>query len=445
MASIATATVKPARRVVGRLQLPGDKSISHRYAMLAALADGPSVISHYSSGADCAATLACLRSLGVPIDERVALAPSSSAPEIEVRITGRGVRGLAAPQKPLNAHNSGTTMRLLSGMVAAHPFASTIIGDASLSRRPMRRVIEPLERMGAHIRSDSGRPPLTIIGADLQGIDYALEVPSAQVKSAILLAGLQAAGRTRVVEPAPTRNHTELALHAFGARVTSTGCAVEIESGQRLSAQQLVVPGDLSAAAFWAVAAAALPGSELELEHVGLNPTRTALLDVLARAGAHVERLVETEDGGEPRGNVRIRHADVKALVIGPEEVPCLIDELPVLAAHATFGGELVVTGAAELRVKESDRISALVRGLRMLGGDIEELADGFHVRGARRLRGGQTDSAGDHRLAMAFAIAALGAEGPSMITGAEAVDISYPGFFATLESLCDRRERCGD
>ena len=444
MASIATATVKPARRVRGRLQLPGDKSISHRYAMLAALADGPSVISHYSSGADCAATLDCLRSLGVAIDERVTRAPSSSARETEVRITGRGVRGLAAPEKPLNAQNSGTTMRLLSGMVAAHPFTSTLMGDASLSRRPMRRVIEPLERMGARIRSDDDRPPLTIIGTDLQGIDYALEVPSAQVKSAILLAGLQASGRTHVVEPAPTRNHTELALRAFGVRVTSAGTTVEIEGGQRLSARQLVVPGDVSAAAFWAVAAAALPGSELELENVGLNPTRTVLLDVLERAGARVERLVETQDGGEPRGKVRIRHATVKALVVGPEEVPFLIDELPVLAAHATFGGELVVTGAAELRVKESDRIGALVRGLRMLGGDIDELPDGFHVRGAQRLRGGQTDSSGDHRLAMAFAIAALGAEGPSMITGAEAVDISYPGFFATLDELCDRGERRG-
>lgn len=444
MASIATATVKPARRVRGRLQLPGDKSVSHRYAMLAALADGPSLISHYSSGADCMATLDCLRGLGVTIDQDVKLDPSSSAPEIELRITGRGVRGLVAPEKPLDAQNSGTTMRLLSGIVAAHPFTSTMIGDASLSRRPMRRVIEPLQRMGAHIRSNDDRPPLTITGTNLQGIDYALEVASAQVKSAILLAGLQAGGRTRVLEPAPTRNHTELALRAFGVKVTTTGSAVEIEGGQRLEARQLVVPGDLSAAAFWAVAAAALPGSELELEHVGLNPTRTALLDVLERAGAHVERLVETQDGGEPRGKVRIRHASMKALVIGPNDVPSLIDELPVLAAHATFGGELVVTGAAELRVKESDRISALVRGLRLLGGEIDELPDGFHVRGAQRLRGGQTDSAGDHRLAMAFAIAALGAEGPSVITGADAVDISYPGFFATLEKLCDRGEQRG-
>ena len=438
MASIATATVKPARRVRGRLHLPGDKSISHRYALLAALADGPSVIAHYSSGADCAATLECLRGLGVRIDRRVELGLASSAPEIQVCIGGRGIRGLVAPEKPLNAQNSGTTMRLLSGIVAAHRFTTTMIGDASLSRRPMRRVIEPLQRMGAHIRSTDHRPPLTITGADLQGIDYTLELPSAQVKSAILLAGLQAAGRTRVTEPVPTRNHTELALQAFGVRVTTTGSAVEVESGQRPMARQLAVPGDLSSAAFWAVAAAALPGSDVEFENVGLNPSRTALLDVLERAGAHVERLVDAEGGGEPRGRVRIRHAGMNPLVIGPAEVPSLIDELPVLAAHATFGGDLLVTGAAELRVKESDRISALVRGLRMLGGDIDELHDGFHVRGARRLHGGYADAAGDHRLAMAFAIAALGADAPSTISGAEAVDISYPGFFTTLETLCE-------
>jgi len=439
MASIATATVKPARRVRGRLRLPGDKSISHRYGLLAALADGRSVIHHYSSGADCAATLDCLQRLGVSVEQRTTdPASASSGPGLEIQITGRGLRGLVAPEEPLNAQNSGTTMRMLSGIVAAHPFTTILTGDASLTRRPMRRVIDPLERMGARILSDNHRPPLTIIGGDLHGTDYTLEVPSAQVKSAILLAGLQAAGTTRVVEPAPTRNHTELALRAFGVAVTSGGSAIEIQGGQRLAARDLVVPGDLSAAAFWAVAAAAMPDSELELENVGLNPTRTALLDVLERAGAKVEREIQAEEGGEPRGLVRIRHVGMKPLVLGPQDVPALIDELPVLAAHATFGGELVVTGAAELRVKESDRISALVRGLRALGADIDEMPDGFHVRGARRLRGGHADSLGDHRLAMAFAVAALGGEAPSMITGAEAVDISYPGFFATLETLCE-------
>lgn len=436
MASIATAIVKPARRVRGRLRPPGDKSISHRYGLMAALADGRSVIHHYSSGADCAATLACLEALGVSIERRAA---GSSASDIDVQITGLGVRGLASPAEPLNAQNSGTTIRMLAGVLAAHPFTAILTGDASLSRRPMRRVIVPLERMGARIMSNDQRPPLTVVGGALHGIDYTLEVPSAQVKSAVLLAGLQASGRTRVIEPARTRDHTELGLRAFGADVTTTGCAVEIEGGQRLSARELVVPGDLSSAAFWAVAASALPGSELEIEDVGLNPTRTALLDVLERAGAVVERDSRAQAGAEPRGSVRIRHSGMTPLVIGPQEVPGLIDELPALAAHATFGGELTVTGARELRVKESDRISALVRGLRALGGDVEEQPDGFHVRGSRRLRGGEADSEGDHRLAMAFAIAALGAEGPSFITGAEAVDISYPGFFATLEVLCER------
>jgi 3-phosphoshikimate 1-carboxyvinyltransferase len=443
MASIASATVKPARCVRGRLHLPGDKSISHRYALLAALADGRSVIRQFSSGADCAATLDCLRRLGAAVEQRTTnLASALSAPALEIQITGRGLRGLIAPEDPLNAQNSGTTMRMLSGIVAAHPFTTILKGDASLTRRPMRRVIDPLERMGARILSDNHRPPLTIIGGDLHGTDYALDVPSAQVKSAILLAGLQAAGITRVVEPVPTRNHTELALRAFGVAVSHTDSAIEIQGGQRLAARNLVVPGDISAAAFWAAAAAAMPDSELELENVGLNPTRTALLDVLERAGAKVEREIQAEEGGEPRGLVRIRHVEMKPLVLGPRDVPALIDELPVLAAHATFGGELVVTGAAELRVKESDRISALVHGLRALGADIDEMPDGFHVRGARQLRGGHADSAGDHRLAMAFAVAALGGEVPSIITGAEAVDISYPGFFTALDTLCERAGR---
>jgi 3-phosphoshikimate 1-carboxyvinyltransferase len=332
-------------------------------------------------------------------------------------------------------------MRMLAGVLAAHPFAATLVGDRSLSRRPMRRVIEPLTRMGARIQASDDHPPLTVIGGDLHGIEYAPEVPSAQVKSAVLLAGLQASGRTRVIEPARTRDHTERALQAFGATVHTRPQAVAIDGGQRLTARELVVPGDLSSAAFWAVAAAALPGSDLEIEHVGLNPTRSALLDVLERAGAIVDRDVRSNEGGEPRGTARIRHGSLKALVIGPEEVPELIDELPALAALATFGGELTVTGAAELRLKESDRISALADGLRALGGDVDELPDGFHVRGARRLRGGLADSAGDHRLAMAFAIAALGADGPSSIAGAEAVDVSYPGFFATLETVCEPRD----
>jgi 3-phosphoshikimate 1-carboxyvinyltransferase len=442
MASIATARIKPARRVRGRLRPAGDKSISHRYALLAALADGRSVIHHYSIGADCASTLACLDRLGARVERRNTAtstgSPPGSASDLEVAITGVGVRGLIPPGAPLDTGNSGSTMRMLAGVLAAHSFTAQLVGDASLSRRPMRRVIEPLEQMGARIESNAYHPPLTVSGSDLHGIEHAPGIASAQVKSAVLLAGLQASGTTRVVEPVRTRDHTELALRAFGAEVLTENCDIEIAGGQRLHPLELFVPGDLSSAAFWTVAAAAIPGSDLVIEHVGLNPTRTALLDVLERAGAHVDRRIETETAGEPCGTVRVRHGAMKPLVITPDEVPGLIDELPALAAHATFGGELVVTGAAELRVKESDRISALVAGLRGLGADIDELPDGFHVRGTRRLGGGHADAANDHRLAMAFAIAALGAEGPSMIAGAEAVDVSYPGFFATLDMLCE-------
>ena len=435
MASIATATVYPARRVRGRLRPTGDKSISHRYALLAALAEGRSVIRHYSVGADCASTLACLTQLGVSVD---VVRGEEEGADLAVSITGRGLRGLVGTSAPLDAGNSGSTMRMLSGVLAAHPFTSRLVGDPSLTRRPMRRVIEPLELMGARIASHDSHPPLTVSGADLQGIDYAPRVPSAQVKSAVLLAGLQAAGTTRVVEPVGTRNHTELALRAFGAEVATTDDGIDVAGGQRLHPVELFVPGDLSSAAFWIVAAAAIPGSEVTIEDVGLNPTRTALLDVLERAGALVDRLVRSEAGGEPCGDVRVRHGEVRPLVITPEEVPGVIDELPALAALATFGGDLTVTGAGELRVKESDRISALVGGLRGLGAEVDEMPDGFHVRGGLRPSGGHADAAGDHRLAMAFAIAALGAERPSMIAGAEAVDVSYPGFFATLEALCE-------
>jgi 3-phosphoshikimate 1-carboxyvinyltransferase len=432
MPSLAAATVKPARRVKGRVRLAGDKSISHRYAMLAALAVGPSTIDRYSSGADCASTLGCLRALGVDIRTR-RLADDA----LTVDVLGRGPRGLRQPDAVLDAQNSGTTMRLLSGILAAHPFVSSMSGDRSLSSRPMGRIIEPLERMGARVESSNGKPPLTIHGADLSAITYRTPVPSAQIKSAVILAGLHASGTTVVTESVLTRNHTELALRAFGARVTVDGSSVAVDGGQTLQGGQFVVPGDISSSAFWAAAAAALPGSDVEIENVGLNPTRTALLDVLRRAGAIVDAVVEWEAGGEPSGRVRIRYGTAGRLALGPEEVPLLLDEIPALAAWAVQGGEMQVSGAGELRVKESDRISALARGLRGLGAEVDEFPDGFHIRGARKLKGGHADAAGDHRLAMSFAIAALGAEGPSTITGADSVAISYPEFFATLERLC--------
>jgi 3-phosphoshikimate 1-carboxyvinyltransferase len=433
MASIAAATVRPARRVTGTISLTGDKSISHRYAILAALASGRSTIRQYSKGADCGATLTCLAAAGVAITRTL-------DPELglTVAIEGRGLRGLEAPARALDAENSGTTMRLLAGVLAAHPFTSVLKGDASLTRRPMARVIVPLQLMGARIESHGNTPPLTIHGALLKGIRYRTEVPSAQIKSAVLLAGLQADGTTIVEETAATRNHTELALRGFGADVRVTGNTIELAGGQRLHGGNFVVPGDISSAAFWAAAAAAIPGSDVEIRNVGLNPTRTALLDVLRSGGAHVDAQVDRESGGEPSGRVRVRYGPPRSLTLEAGQIPYLIDEIPALAAWASHGGELHVTGAGELRVKESDRISALVRGFHALGADVEELRDGFHLRGSRRLRGGHVDAEGDHRLAMAFAIAALGAESPSVITGADSVAISYPEFFATLESLCD-------
>jgi len=432
--STDTVMVQPAQRVRGRVRPPGDKSISHRYAMLAAIADGPSTIHGYSTGADCASTLGCLRGLGVEIHE----AAGGPAGGLDIRIAGRGIRGLRAPANALDAGNSGSTIRMLAGILAAHPFRASITGDDSLRRRPMRRIIVPLERMGARFTSAADCPPLTIEGSPhLTAIDFQPEVPSAQVKSAVLLAGLHADGVTRVHEPLPTRDHTERALQAFGAEVLRAGKAVSVAGGQRLRACELVVPGDLSSAAFWMVAATALPGSEVTIEDVGLNPTRTALLDILRRLGAHIEvDGTRGGDAGEPMGTIVVRHGTLRETHIEPHEVPGVIDELPALAALGTHGGALSVAGAQELRVKESDRISALAEGLRLMGADIEEQPDGFQVRATRRLRGGEVDAHNDHRLAMAFAIAALGASGPTTINDAGAAAVSYPEFYSVLESL---------
>jgi 3-phosphoshikimate 1-carboxyvinyltransferase len=422
------ALVEPARRIQGRLRPPGDKSISHRYAILAALTRGPSRIDGFAPGADCAATLDCLRALGA----RVGRTPGDV-----VEVEGRGLRGLTPPSTPLDARNSGTTMRLLTGVLAAHPFETTIVGDASLSRRPMRRVAEPLARMGARVETRAdGRPPLTVHGAHLRGIDITLEIPSAQVKSAIMLAGLQAEGRTTVREPAPTRDHTERALAAFGVHVEWAGTTAALDGGQTPRAGRHRVAGDISSAAFLAVAAAGLPGSHIVFDEVGLNPTRTAWLDVLRRAGAVVETDIDREESGEPVGRLTIAHDRLEPVSIDPAEVPLLIDELPALAALAAFGGAVEVAGAGELRHKESDRIAALVAGLRSLGMQAEERADGFAVQPSRPT-GGEADAAGDHRLAMTFAIAALAARAPSRIVGADAVDISYPGYFDALRAAC--------
>jgi 3-phosphoshikimate 1-carboxyvinyltransferase len=432
--SSQTVMVQPTPRVRGRVRPPGDKSISHRYALLAAIADGASRIRGFSTGADCASTLRCLEGLGVAIHEE----PRDPARGRSIHIAGRGIRGLNSPAGVLDAGNSGSTIRMLAGILAAHPFRTSITGDDSLRRRPMRRIIVPLERMGARFTSDSGRPPLTIEGTStLAAIDFEPDVPSAQVKSAVLLAGLHGDGVTSVREPLPTRDHTERALQAFGGTVSHVNSRVSLSGGQRLRGCDLVVPGDISSAAFWMVAASALPGSEVTIEEVGLNPTRAGILDILRRLGARID-VTETSggDAGEPIGTIVVGHDGLRETQVTPEEVPGVIDELPALAALATHGGALSVSGALELRVKESDRISSLADGLRRMGADIDEAPDGFHVRGRQRLRGGEVDAENDHRLAMAFAIAALGATGPTTIHDAGAAAVSYPEFFSVLESL---------
>ena len=426
-------TIYPATRLQGRLCVPGDKSISHRYALLAALATGNTTIQGYSTGLDCASTLQCLAALGVSID----IAQLDQIAGLQVRIQGRGLGGFTQPSAPLDAGNSGSTMRMLTGVLAAHSFQSFLDGDESLRQRPMNRVIVPLERMGADIKTTNGRPPLTVNGTnELKPIIFKTDTPSAQVKSTVLLAGLHADGVTSVHESIQTRNHTELALEAFGVKVGHKDNQVLLAGRQNLKALKLTVPGDISSAAFLMAAAAALPKSDLTIFNVGLNPTRTAILQVLERMGALVETEILESLGGEPSGTIRIRYGVLRKVEIMPSEVPGLIDELPVLAALATQGGELLVRGAQELRVKESDRISMLTKGLRCLGAEIEEFQDGFHVQGNKKLTGGRANAYGDHRLAMAFAVAALGAVGPSTIEDATAVSVSYPGFFDMLEGL---------
>jgi 3-phosphoshikimate 1-carboxyvinyltransferase len=369
--------------------------------------------------------------LGVGITESPG--PDGAVSHVE----GRGLGGLLPPSAPLDAGNSGTTARFLMGVLAGHRFSATLTGDASLSRRPMRRVADTLGLMGARIETTGGCLPATVTGGPLRGIAYGVPVPSAQVKSALLLAGLHADCVTVVVEPQQTRDHTERALAAFGADIAVEPLRVSVTGGRALKAADITVPGDPSSAAFWAAAAAGIPGASVILVRVGVNPSRTAFLRVLERMGARVDVEPDEVAGTEPQGTLTVRHDSLQPVEIQPFEVPGLIDELPALAALATHGGGLSVTGAGELRVKESDRIAALVAGLRALGADVEEFRDGFCVFGARRLTGGTADAAGDHRLAMALAVAALGATGDSLIRGAESVAVSYPGFFETLERLC--------
>jgi 3-phosphoshikimate 1-carboxyvinyltransferase len=422
--------ITPARHLRGRLRVPGDKSISHRYVLLAGQAQGTTEITNLAPGQDVAASLGAIEVLGAAVDR---LAAGT------VRVRGRGIEALRPPPTPIDAANSGTTLRLLTGIVSGMAGATvTLTGDASLSRRPMQRVIDPMHAMGARIRSADGRPPLVVSGASLTAVTWCPSVPSAQVKSAVLLAGLRAAGTTRVREPAATRDHTERAFPAFGLELQVEGLEVAVRGGQRPQAPEngLHVPGDPSSAAAWACAAAALPGSRVVLEHVSVNPRRIAFLQVLERMGARVSVTVDGEAVGEPIGTVVVEHGGHESTSIAPGEVPSLIDELPVLAARAALGGRLEVAGAGELRVKESDRITALVQGLRALGVAAEERPDGFVIDGGTPPTGGTAGAAHDHRLVMAFALVGLGAHGPTAITGADVVSVSYPRFAEDLVRL---------
>jgi 3-phosphoshikimate 1-carboxyvinyltransferase len=424
--------VRPARNVSGSVSLPGDKSISHRYAMLAAIADGPSRLENYSTGADCASTLACLRTLGVRWERKTG---AGNAIEVE----GSGL-ALSAPNHSLDCGNSGSTIRMLSGIVAGQKFVSEMAGDESLSRRPMERVIAPLNSMGADITSQNGRPPLRITGGNLKGIEYRMPVASAQVKTCLLFAGLLAEGETRIEEPMRTRDHGEVALRAFGAKLDRTGNEVRIRGGQQLRGLEALVPGDLSSAAFFLCAAALFPGSKLSIPNLLMNPTRARLLDILMQMGLLISVTQLEEVHGELAGTLQVEGARLKGATIAGSDTAALIDEIPVLAAIAPYTEQGVeVRDAKELRVKESDRIASIATNLRAMGAQVEEREDGLKIPGGQSLRGAELESFGDHRIAMAFSIAALRAQGETLIHGSECAAISYPEFFSTLEGLVDR------
>ncbi|MBI5281879.1 MAG: 3-phosphoshikimate 1-carboxyvinyltransferase [Candidatus Solibacter usitatus] len=420
--------ITPAGRLTGAFSVPGDKSISHRYAMLASVAEGVSTIHNYSSGADCHSTLACIRGLGIDV----------SVQGRSVTVHGRGLGGYRAPSADLDAGNSGSTIRMLSGLLAGQHFRSRLVGDESLSQRPMQRIMGPLAQMGAKLSARDGRfPPLEIEGGVLTPIDYAMPVASAQVKSCVLLAGLHAAGETTVREPAPTRDHTEVALREFGVPVECGGGWAKVKGPARLRAQELSVPGDLSSAAFFLVAGAAVPGSNLVIESVGVNPTRAALIDFLISAGAQVRVLNSSIRNGEPSGDLAVSGSRLKGGRIEGRLAAALIDEIPVLAVLGAASEEgLTVRDAAELRIKETDRIEAVAENLRRMGVLIETSDDGFHIPGGQRFRSATVISRGDHRIAMAFAVAALMADGPVIIEGSEAASVSFPEFWSTLRGI---------
>jgi 3-phosphoshikimate 1-carboxyvinyltransferase len=422
-------TVKPTPHLEGRVTVPGDKSISHRAAIFGAVATGTTRIENFLRAGDTRSTLSCLKQLGAEISDDGKI----------ITINGSGWNGLRAPGEVLDCGNSGTTIRLLMGVLAGRNFESTLAGDESLSRRPMDRVRVPLQQMGAQISGagEKNTPPISVRGGNLHGIEYALPVASAQVKSAILLAGLQAEGSTRVIEPSATRDHTERMLRGFGVEVKQHGLVVEVQESE-LRGTEVNVPGDISSAAFFWCAAALRPGWKVTVEGVGLNPTRTGVLDVLEAMGAQIEINNQSESGGEPRGDVTVTGAQLKSTRIAGDLIPRLIDEIPVLALLATQAeGETVIADARELRVKESDRIAVLAREFRKLGIEVEEREDGMALRGPQKLIGAQVESPrGDHRIAMTLAVAGLIAEGETTIHNADAVQSSFPNFSELLQQL---------
>ncbi len=427
-ASALDYRVAPGGRLQGRVRVPGDKSISHRALLFGAIAEGETEITGFLPGADCLATLAAIRALGIEVD--------TPTPD-QARVSGRGLHGLRAAPGPLDLGNSGTAMRLMTGLLAGQDFKSTLIGDASLSRRPMQRVIEPLGQMGAHIQSHDGHAPLTLHGRHpLQPLRYAMPVASAQVKSALLLAGLYGGGYSWVKEPGLSRDHTERMLVSFGYACLKDGAWVGVHGGGPLRATRIEVPGDLSSAAFFLVGAAMTPDSELLLENVGVNPTRDGVLRILKLMGADIELLNRRHSGGEPVADLRVRGGTLHGVDINPEMVALAIDEIPaILVAAATARGVTRVHGAAELRVKESDRLQSMQAGLAALGVPVEASHDGMVVTGVERLRGGEVQSHADHRIAMAFAMAALRAEAPLTILDCANVDTSFPGFVPQVQA----------
>ncbi|MFA7079093.1 MAG: 3-phosphoshikimate 1-carboxyvinyltransferase [Syntrophomonas sp.] len=421
--------VKPLKTIAKQINIPGDKSISHRSVMIGAIASGITDIQNFLPGQDCQSTVRCIRQLGIEIDQ---MSPT------HLQVKGKGPAGLSEPENSLDAGNSGTTIRLLSGLLAGQDFLSIVTGDASIRQRPMARVAEPLRKMGAQVwgRSEGRYAPLAIRGGHLKAIDYHTPVASAQIKSALLLAGLYATGETVVTEPALSRDHTEKMLRAFGASIQTDKLTTVIKAGA-LNAQNVIVPSDISSAAFFLVAGAIIPGSKITVNRVGLNPTRTGILDVLAEMGARISISNQFESSGELMGDITVEGKGLKGLVIGGNIIPRLIDEIPVLAvAAAVAEGQTVIKDAAELKVKESNRLRAVTTELSRLGANIQETDDGLIINGGRNFKGAVCESYHDHRIAMACALMGLIAPERTIIRGAECIDISFPGFEDVLHSL---------